>query len=80
MTGYQAKLNLTDFQKSKMPTWDEICQVLEKLWTLILEIQIELADPATVQDRRPGLQELLTACEATCGEIMDKYGNRPHRD
>ena len=78
MTGYQAKLNLTDFKKSKMPTWDEICQVLEELRTLILEIQIELADPATVQDRRPGLQELLTACEATWEEIMDKYGNRPH--
>ena len=62
-----------------MPTWDEICQVLEELRTLILEIQIELADPATVQDRRPGLQELLTACEATWEEIMDKYGNRPHR-
>ena len=60
-----------------MPTWDEICQVLEELWTLILEIQIELADPATVQDRRPGLQQLLTACEATWEEIMDKYGNRP---
>ena len=60
-----------------MPIWDEICQVLEELWTLILEIQIELADPATVQDRRPGLQELLTACEATWEEIMDKYGNRP---
>ena len=55
-----------------MPTWDEICQVLEELW-------IELADPATVQDRRPGIQELLTACEATWEEIMDKYGNRPRR-
>ena len=60
-----------------MPTWDEICQVLEELWTLILEIQIELADPATVQDRRTDLQELLTACEAIWEEIMDKYGNRP---
>ena len=59
-----------------MPTWDEICQVLEELRTLILEIQIELTDPATVQDRRPGLQELLTV-EATWEEIMDKYGNRP---
>ena len=58
-----------------MPTWDEICQVLEELRMLILEIQIELADPATVQDRRPGLQELLTACEVTWEEIMDKYGN-----
>ena len=55
-----------------MPTWDEIYQVLEELQTLILEIQIELADPATVQDRRPDLQQLLTACEATWEEIMDK--------
>ena len=46
--------------------------------TLILEVQIELADPSTVQDRRPGLQQLLTVCEATWEEIMDKYGNRPH--
>ena len=61
-----------------MPTWNEICQVLDELWTLILEVQIELADPATVQDRRPGLQQLLTACEATREEIMDKYGNRPY--
>ena len=60
-----------------MPTWDEICQVLEELWTLILEIQIELADTATVQDKRPDLQQLLTAYEATREEIMDKYGNRP---
>ena len=60
-----------------MPTWNEICQVLEELQTLILEVQIKLADPATAQDRRPGLQLLLTACEATWEEIMDKYGNRP---
>ena len=61
-----------------MPTWDKICQVLEELQTLILEIQSDLADPATVQDRRPDLQQLLTACFATWEEIMDKYGNRPH--
>ena len=48
-----------------MPTWNEICQVLHELRTLILEVQIELADPGTVQDRRPGLQQLLTACQAT---------------
>ena len=54
MTGYQVKLNLTGiFQKSKMPTWNEICQVLHELRILILEVQIELA---TVHDRRPGLQ------------------------
>ena len=62
-----------------MPIWDEICQILEELQTLVLEIQIELADSATVQDTRPGLQQLLTACEATWEEIMDKYGNRPRR-
>ena len=60
-----------------MPTWDEICQVLEELRTLILGIQIELADPTTVQDRRHDLQQLLTACEAAWEEIMDKHGNRP---
>ena len=59
-----------------MPTWDEICQVLEELRTLILEIQSDLADPATVQDRRPDLQQLLTACFATWEEILVKYGNR----
>ena len=57
LTGYQVKLNLTDFSKSKMPTWDEICQVLEELQMLILEIQSDLADPATEQERRPGLQQ-----------------------
>ena len=32
MVGYQVKLNLTGiFQKSKMPTLNEICQVLDKL-------------------------------------------------
>ena len=62
-----------------MPTWDEICQVLEQLCTLILQIQSDLADPATEQERRPDLQQLLTACFATWEEIMEKYGNRPHR-
>ena len=60
-----------------MPTWDEICQVLEQLWTLILEIQSDLADPAIVQERRPGLQQLLTACFATWDEIVEKYADRP---
>ena len=60
-----------------MPTWDEIFLLLEELWTLILEIQSDLADPATEQERRPGLQELLTVCFATWEEIVDKYGNRP---
>ena len=61
-----------------MPTWDEICLLLEDLQTLILEILSDLADPATEQERRPDLQQLLTACFATWEEIMDKYGNRPH--
>ena len=60
-----------------MPTWDEICQVLEDLRTLLLEIQSDLADPATEQERRPSLQQLLTACFATWDKIMDKYRNRP---
>ena len=62
-----------------MPTWDEICQVLEQLQALILDRQSDLADPATAQERRPGLQQLLTACFATWEEIMEKYGNRPRR-
>ena len=60
-----------------MPTWDEICLLLEDLRTLILGIQSDLADPAIEQERSPGLQQLLTACFATWEEIMDKYGNRP---
>ena len=77
MIGYQVKLNLTEtFQKSKMPTWNEIRQVLDKLRILILEVQIELADPATVHPRRFYLQQFLAACEATWVEIMDKYGDR----
>ena len=60
-----------------MPTWDDICQVLEQLWTLILEKQSDLADPATEQDRRPGSQQLLTVCFATWDEIVEKYADRP---
>ena len=60
-----------------MPTWDEICQVLEQLRTLIEEIQSDLADPATVQERRPSLQQLLTACFATLDEIVEKNAERP---
>ena len=62
-----------------MSTWDEICQVLEQLWTLIEEIQSDLADPATVQERRPSLQQLLTACFAMWDEIVEKYAERPRR-
>ena len=61
-----------------MPTWNEISRVLEELRTLILEIQSDLADPATEQERRPGLQHLLTACFATWDEIVAKYA-RPRR-
>ena len=39
-----------------MPTWNEICQVLNELRILILEVQIELADPATVHPGRFCLQ------------------------
>ena len=59
-----------------MPTWDEICQVLEQLRALILEIQSDLADPATAQERRPSLQQLLTACFAIWDEIVEKYADR----
>ena len=62
-----------------MPTWDEICQVLEQLRTLIEEIQSELANLATVQERRPSLQQLLTACFATWDEIVEKCAERPRR-
>ena len=59
-----------------MPTWNKICQVLLDLRILILEVQIELADPATAHHRRFGLQQVLAAYEATWVEIMDKYGER----
>ena len=37
MIGYQVKRNLTViFQMFKMPTWNEICQVLDELRILIL--------------------------------------------
>ena len=52
--------------------------LLEDLWTLILEIQSDLADPATEQDRRPGLQQLLTACFATWEEIMESMETDPN--
>ena len=60
-----------------MPTWDEICQVLEQLWTLIEEIQSDLADPATEEERRSDLQQLLTAYFATWDEIVETYAERP---
>ena len=76
MIGYQVKLNLTGiFQKSRMLIWNEICQVLDELRILILEVQIELADLTMVHPRRIYLQQFLAACEATWMEIMDKYGD-----
>ena len=56
-----------------MPTWNEICQVLDELRILILEVQIELADSTTVHPRRFCLQQFLAACETTWMEIMEKY-------
>ena len=46
---------------------------------IILEIQSDLADPATAQERRPSLQQLLTACFATWDGIVEKYADRPRR-
>ena len=62
-----------------MPTWDEIFQVLEQLRSLIEEIQSDSADPATEEERRSDLQQLLTACFATWDEIVEKYAERPRR-
>ena len=58
-----------------MPTWNDICQVLDELRILILKVQIELANPATVHHRRFYLQQFLAACEAKWMEIMEKYGD-----
>ena len=77
MIGHQVKLNLTGiFQSLKMPTWNEICHVVHELRILILEVQIELADPTTLHPRRFYFQQFLAACEATWVEIMDNYGDR----
>ena len=62
-----------------MPTWDEIRRILEQLRTLIEDIQSDLENPATVQERRPGLQQLLTKCLAIWDEIVEKYAERPRR-
>ena len=75
MIGYQVKLNVTDF-----PRCQHGMKVLHELRILILEVQIELVDPATAHHRRFGLQQLLAACEATWVEIMDKYGDRSPLD
>ena len=56
-----------------MPTWDEILDALQELWALIEEIQSDLANPAT-EEERSDLQQLLTACFATWDEIVAKYG------
>ena len=61
-----------------MPTWNEILHALEELRTLIEEIQSDLADPATEEESRSALQQLLTACFATWDEIVAKYGRPQH--
>ena len=58
-----------------MPTWNEICQVFHELKIHILEVQIELVDPATVHHRFS--VQVLPACEASWVEIMGKYGQIP---
>ena len=78
MTGYKAKLNLTDFPKVQDAHMGWNLPGFRGITDTYTGNTIELADPATVQEKRPGLQQLLTACEATWEEIMDKYGNR-HR-
>ena len=60
-----------------MPTWDEILDALQELWALIEEIQSDLADPVTEQERSD-LQQLLAACFATWDEIVAKYGRPRH--
>ena len=57
-----------------MPTWNEIVDALQELRTLIEEIQSDLADPETEEEKRSDLQQLLTACFATWDEIVAKYG------
>ena len=57
-----------------MPTWNKILDALQELRTLIEEIQSDLPDPATEEERRSDLQQLLTACFATWDEIVAKYG------
>ena len=61
-----------------MPTWNEILDALQELRTLIEEIQSDLADPATEEERKSDLQQLLTACFATWDEIVAKYGRPRH--
>ena len=57
-----------------MPTWNKICQVLHELRILIqIEVQIELADPATVHPRRFYLQQFFVACG--CLKFVKFYMN-----
>ena len=56
-----------------MPTWDEILDALQELWALIEEIQSDLVNPAT-EEERSDLQQLLAACFATWDKIVAKYG------
>ena len=59
-----------------MQTWNEICRVLHELRILILEVQIELADPATAHPRRFYLQQFLAACEATWINLFKYNANQ----
>ena len=61
-----------------MPIWNEILDSLQELWALIEEIQGDLANPATEEESRIDLQQLLDLCFATWDEIVAKYG-RPQR-
>ena len=55
-----------------MPTWDEILDALQELRALIEEIQSDLTNPTT-EEERSDLQQLLAACFATWDEIVAKY-------
>ena len=48
-----------------MPSWNEICQVLDDLRVLIQEIEEEISDPVTTHERRLRLEHFLEHCRAT---------------
>ena len=58
-----------------MPTWKEICQLLDDLRVLIQETEEEISDPVTTHERRLKLEHFLEHCRATWEEIMDKDGD-----
>ena len=65
MIGYQVKLNLTGiFKMSKIPTWNEICQVLDELRILVFEVQMNwLIQQQYILEGF--IYKFLAACEAT---------------